>query len=78
MSEMHLIAENGELKRQIEQLHAEIAQLRVERDKANAKVVALLPQGTPEEEAEMMQLMATAVPFDLSGLIADMEAERGQ
>lgn len=78
MSEMYLIVENDALKRQIEQLHAEIAQLRTERDKANAKVIALLPQGTPEEEAEMLQLMATAVPFDLGGLIAEMEAERGR
>jgi hypothetical protein len=78
MSELHLIVENDALKRQLERLHAEIAQLRVERDKANAKVFALLPQGTPEEEAEMLQLMADAVPFDLGGLIAEMEAERGQ
>jgi hypothetical protein len=71
MSEMQLLVENQELKRLLAERHAEIAGLRLERDIAIARVSALLPCGTPEEEAEVTQLMKTAVPFDVSTLVSD-------
>lgn len=77
MSEMQLHVENHALRRQIEELHAEIAQLRAERDQANARVIALLPQGTPEQLAELEAEMTNAVPFNLGELVAELEAERG-
>jgi hypothetical protein len=78
MGEMQLLVMNDELKRQNAQLHAENARLRHERDVARANAVSMLPQGSPEELAEMEAAMASAVPLNLSGLIAELEAGRGQ
>lgn len=77
MSEIQLLSMIDELKRQNRELHDENARLRHERDMARANAVAHLPQGTPEEEEEMLRLMATAVPLNLSQLIAEFEAEEG-
>ncbi len=77
MGEMNLLSMIDELKRQNQELHEENARLRHERDMARANAVAHLPQGTPEEEEEMQRLMATAVPLNLSQLIAEFEAEGG-
>ena len=73
MSEIQLLSMIDVLKRQNQELQAENADLRHRLDVSEARVWALLPKGTPEEEAEMEQLMKTAVPFDLSGLIAELE-----
>jgi hypothetical protein len=78
MSEMQLVVMVDALKRQLQELHAENARLRHERDLARANALAMLPQGTPEELAEMERLMATAVPLNMSGLIAELEAGRDQ
>jgi hypothetical protein len=75
-AEMRLIVELDELKQRMATLARENATLRVQRDAAMAKVMSLLPIATPEEEEEMRQLMATAVPLDLEKLIAELEAGR--
>jgi regulator of replication initiation timing len=76
MSEMQLVVMIDELKRQLQELHAENARLRHERDVARANALAMLPQGTPEELAEMEAAMATAVPFNVTEIVAEIEGKK--
>ncbi len=73
MNEIQLLSMIDVLKRQNQELQAENAELRHRLDVSEARVWALLPKGTHEEEEELKRLMETAVPFDLSDLIAELE-----
>lgn len=53
-----LLMQLQELKERLIALAHENAQLRIERDIAEARVASLLPKGTPEQEEEWRQLMA--------------------
>jgi hypothetical protein len=73
VSEFELLSIIDLLKRRNQELHAENARLQLRLDVTEARLRALLPKATPEEEEEFKKLMETAIPFDLSGLIADLE-----
>jgi hypothetical protein len=77
MTEIELLSIIDLLKRRKQELYAEIAQLRLRLDVTEARLWALLPKATPEEEEELKQLMETASPFDLSALIAELEVKCG-
>jgi regulator of replication initiation timing len=69
-----LLQQVSVLKTSLSDLARENAGLRVQRDVALAKMRSLLPQATPEQEAEMQQIMATGVRGGLSSLIGELEA----
>ena len=60
---------------ELDHLRAEMEALRHERDHFERQLRAQLPKATPEQEAEMRRLMATAVPNGLDDLIAELEAK---
>jgi hypothetical protein len=71
-----LVAYNYELRQRLEQLARENAQLRIERDIACARVAALLPKGTPEEEAELLKQIEAAQTeegTDIQSIIIEIE-----
>ena len=71
-----LIQQVSRLKENLDALAHENAGLRVERDIAWAKVHSLLPQATPEQEAEMRAIMATGIPDGLAIVIRELEASK--
>jgi regulator of replication initiation timing len=71
-----LIAYIEELKERLKELAQENAELRVERDIARARVAALLPKATPEQEAEFLKLIEAAKAgeaTDLQSIIVELE-----
>lgn len=60
---------------ELDHLRAEVDSLRKREADYERKIRELLPKATPEEEAELMRLMETAIPDGLGKLIAELEAE---
>lgn len=73
-----LLADAESLRARVAELEREAEQLRRDRDTFERQMHALLPVASPEEEAEFQRQLATAVPFDLRDLIAELEAGGGQ
>jgi regulator of replication initiation timing len=73
-----LIAYIDELKQRLNALAQENAALRVERDIACARVAALLPKATPEQEAEFLKLIEAAKAgeaTDFQSIIVELERD---
>lgn len=54
----------------------ELARLRKENEVLQRHVRSLLPKATPEQEAEMAEMLSRAVPLDIEGLLNEIESDR--
>lgn len=75
MDNEQLLTQIEELKRRLADLAHENADLRVERDVAWAKVHALLPKATPEQEEEFRRQLDGEEWKDFSGVVEDVIAD---
>jgi hypothetical protein len=77
--EMERLLTNSEaLQARLAELERRAEELRQERDMFEVQMHALLPLASPEEEAELQQALAGAVPLDLPTIIAELEAGGGK
>jgi hypothetical protein len=60
---------------EFEQMKTELEAFRRHREKYWAYLRATLPTATPEQEAEMVEGMRTAIPNGLRTLLAELDAE---
>ena len=61
-----------------ERMRYEMEELEIGRIVAEHRLTGKLRRGTVEEEAEIVAEMKLAVPFDLKGLIRELESENGR
>jgi hypothetical protein len=61
-----------------ERMRYEMEELQIGQIVAEYRRTGKLPRATPEEEAAIVAELKQAVPFDLKGLIRELEAENGQ